>query len=324
MPYFWNNCMITVENINLYFENLQSHHGNTVIYWSDRMIEMFPYRTETFINGLINDSLYLELCKKFHNNNIDCEIEKLYIISEFHEATFAHGLNNFCRKIEKYPKNVPIIVTNFSNYMLEMYDYLRKEGYNILNFETISLLILNKKLNIKKLYIDESNSLYTQCKKHDFSYIRDVIKKTGVVFLKKDAELGKNRQLLNVKDVELLFIKYGFVIVDKFSDLSFYEKKMYMNNFKNIFIEAGSGLINSFLINNPNGVNIFNMQSPSYDASYIYSEIENVNIINLEFGQLATDSELYKKEHPDNEPWRMDLIKLEEKLKKLTLLEILC
>lgn len=310
--------MIILENITLYFEILKSWNGNVILYWSDKMIDLYPWRTETGIKEIISGPLYVELSKKFNNiNNIE-EIDELYILTEFHEAAFAHGLNNFCRKIEKFPKNVPIVVTNFSNYILEMYDYLRKHGYNILDFETASSMLVNKKVNVKKIYLDESNTLYTGCKKHNFSYVRDVIKKPGVVFLRKDAHGGINRQLLNVKEVESLFIKYGFIIVDKFSDLTFYEKKIYMNSFKNIFIEAGSGLINVFLIDNPDQVNVFNIQSPSYDASYIYSAIENVNITKLEFGQIATDSELYKKEHSDNEPWRIDLVKLEEKLKQLT------
>jgi len=153
---------------------------------------------------------------------------------------------------------------------------------------------------------------------YDFSNIRKLIHKNNIVFMRKDALTGINRQLINSEDVRKLFIKYNFIVKECFSDLSMYEKNIYLNNFKNIFIESGAGLVNLFLIENPIDINIYNLQAPSYDSSYVYSNIPNLKVTSLELGELCKESPLYGNVVDScNEPWKINLEKLENVLKTL-------
>lgn len=199
-----------------------------------------------------------------------------------------------------------------------MYNYVSLDGYKIYSLDECKSKFLGKKIFIKKLYVEDENSLVCTGGLFDFSYIRNLVKKPGVLFLRKDALTGINRKLLNSDDVKNLFLKYGYVVIDSFSSLSYHEKKMYLNNFDNIFIEAGCGLINLFLVDLPQICNIYNLQSPSYDSSYVYSNIPDINVINLSFGSVAYDSPLYGNKYDAcNEPWRIDLDKMENQLKKI-------
>ena len=311
--------MKTLEDVTIYSENVYSpQFGNNIIFWSNKMLEMFPWRPSFVMDMYYKSSQYIELSKNFLNINSIEKIDDLYMIYEFDESVYGHGLVNFCRKIEKFPKNTPIVVTNFSNYILELYDYLRSNEYNIVNFESVNELLVNKKLHIKRFHFDESPSLVSIGDPYDYFNIRNMIKKPGIVFLRKDAVTGINRKLLNSNDLKDLFLKYGFVVIEKFSSLSLYEKKIYMNNFDNIFIEGGCGLANIFLINDFKNTNVFNMQPPSYDSSYVYYSVLNAKVTNLNFGTLAIDSPLYGNKHDVcNEPWRIDLDKMEDILKKI-------
>jgi hypothetical protein len=313
--------MKCINNVKFYAECV--NHANldvTIVFWSDYIHDLFPWREKWWINDYFERStLHKSLESKFNNWISDVNhIEELYMIYENDEQVYGHGVMNFCRRIESFPKNVPILVTNFSLYMLELYDYFRKDGYNILDMKSVIDIICNKKIIVKNMYFDEHPCIVSMGGMYDFSNIRKLIHKDNIVFMRKDASTGYNRKLINSEDVRELFIKYNFVVIEKFSDLSFYEKKIYLNNFKNIFIEAGCGLINLFLIENPNNVNIYNLQAPSYDSSYVYSNISNLNVTSLEFGELCKDSPLYgNKIDPCNEPWKMNLEKLESILKNL-------
>lgn len=311
-------------NISLYSE-LESSEFNssfdfTILFWSNYIREMFPWREQWWIdNFFLNSSSHKDLKKKFDNWEFDVnEIEELYMIYEFDERVYSHGLMNFCRKIESFPKNVPILVTNFSKHMLDVYDYFRKDGYNILEMKSVIDIMCNKKIIIKNMYFDECPCIVSMGGIYDFSNIRKLIHKDNILFMRKDANTGISRKLINSNDVRELFLKYNFIIKESFSDLSMYEKKLYLNNFKNIFIEAGAGLVNLFLIDNPNGINIYNLQAPSYDSSYVYSNIPNLKVTSLELGELCKDSPLYGNTIDScNEPWKINLEKLEIVLKTL-------
>ena len=60
------------------------------------------------------------------------------------------------------------------------------------------------------------------------------------------------------------------------------------------------------------------MQAPSYDSSYVYSNIPNLKVTSLELGELCKDSPLYGNTIDScNEPWKINLEKLEIVLKTL-------
>jgi len=281
---------------------------------------MFPWREQWWIeNYFLNSSLHKDLKKKFDNWECDVnEIEELYIIYELDERVYSHGLMNFCRKIKSFPKNTPILVTNFSKHMLEIYDYFRKDGYNILDMKSVIDIMCNKKIIIKNMYFDECDCIVSRGGIYNFSNIRKLIHKDNILFMRKDALTSISRKLINSNDVMELFLKYNFIVKESFSDLSMYEKKIYLNNFKNVFIESGAGLVNLFLIENPNDINIYNLQAPTYDSSYVYSNIPNLKVTRLELGELCKESPLYGNTMDSfNEPWKINLEKLETVLKTL-------
>ena len=95
-----------------------------------------------------------------------------------------------------------------------------------------------------------------------------------------------------------------------------------MNGFKNIFIETGGGTANSFLVDSNSNITIYNLVSPTWNAVY-FLDATDVKYKTIDIGYVDTDSpsyNVYFKQcgDPSNEPWKIDLNKLEDLLKTLT------
>ena len=105
------------------------------------------------------------------------------------------------------------------------------------------------------------------------------------------------------------------------SNMTLYEKKIYFNSFINIFLESGGGNCNAFLIDKNSDVTVYTLEASSMSNEFYFNNLP-VNVKFLNIGYIDTTSPLYNVYFkacgdPLNEPWKIDLEKLEEILKKL-------
>jgi len=320
--------MTCLENIELFFNLWISHdkQKKCATFYGDRHSELFPYKDETqeSYRLLYYGQEYKNINESnFKTRQIDIIIDELYMLHEMSEEIYAHGVCNFTQKIHLFPKNKKILCTNFSQHMYEMYDYIIKDGYSLYSFDEFVDVFLNKKVLIKKLYFEEKCCIPgARICKDDFTHLHNIIKKDNLVIFRGDAIHGVYRKLTNVEDVKKLFEKYNFVIKNGMANLTFYEKKLYFNNFKNIFLESGGGNCNAFLVEKNKDVTIYTLESASMGNEFYFNNLP-VNVKFLDIGYLDKESPLYGVYYkgcgdPLNEPWKIDLDKLENLLKTLT------
>lgn len=314
--------MKCINNVELYFKSYSDCNCDVIAFWGPELNKLFPWRDKTWIENIFlsNNNFYKTLENEYKNYNKKIPIiDNICLIYEFDEDVYGHGLTNFIQCIEDIPKHTTIVVTNFCNYITELYEYYKKQGYNILNKKETKELLCNKRIIFKNFVFNEKLTIQASNKlKFDYSKCREYINKKNIVFLRGDAAAGCDRYITNKSDLISLFKKYNFLIKNSFADLSLYEKKIYMNNFKNIFIESGSGLTNLFLIDNPKNHNVYNLQAPTYNSYYIYDDMKDLNVIELNFGSLKNSAQTADMS-PDNNnrPWEINLSKLEDVLKNL-------
>ena len=319
--------MYCIENIEMSFgifknEQLNREH---VIFYSPRLNELFPHWPKERAN-IHNDWQRTYIKNVYDTSKTSLIYDELYILHEFDESVYGHGIFNLIKRLPFYPKDKKILCTNFSDYIIELYEYLIKDGYNFYSFGECKNLIVNKKILIKKLYFYEERTVempfWWKFENKNYSSIQKLIKKENIVFFREDAEFGQYRKLTNLSEVKEIFLKYGFIIKTGFNNLSLYEKKLYMNGFKNIFIETGGGTANSFLVDSNSNITIYNLVSPTWNAVY-FLDATDVKYKTVDIGYVDIYSpsyNVYFKQcgDPSNEPWKIDLNKLEDLLKTLT------
>lgn len=325
----WNNLekynnMITLENIVLYFIKC----GERYEIYSDRLEELFPWSPPWRNNATLkikNDSKYTA---RFNNFKEDLCFDELYLLSDMGEGTFGIGVLNFISRILTYPKNKKILATNKLSYMDELYFYFKKEGYDFFSKDEIDGII-NKRIIVKKLYIGGENYYYNySTRHHDFSEVNRNIHNDNLVIFRQDAADGRSRKLINYTDVYNLFKKYNFDIIPSLSVLSFNQRKVLMNSYKNIFVEGGCALASLFLIDNFD-ISFYIFQSPSLDSKFDLVFDENLKINYLDdVCYFDTENDLikeYKQKllsdpqnvNPENIPFLINIEKLDSVIKNL-------
>ena len=321
--------MTCLENIEIFFYLWERKDRNQmcISFYSDRLKELFPYYQDPHFPYLINyygTENGNHLVNEFNNRKYDDIIDEIYMLHEMSEEIFAHGICNFTGKIHLYTKNEKIFCTNLCPYIHELYNYMKKDGYKFYSFEEIPKIFLNKKILFKKLYFEEKTCVpgrFGNKTKDDFTHLQSLIKRENLVIFRGDAICGVHRKLTNIDDVKSLFKKYNFVIKDGMSNMTLYEKKIYFNSFINIFLESGGGNCNAFLIDKNSDVTVYTLEASSMSNEFYFNNLP-VNVKFLNIGYIDTTSPLYNVYFkacgdPLNEPWKIDLEKLEEILKKL-------
>jgi|TARA_B100002003_G_scaffold220105_1_gene222250 hypothetical protein len=243
-------------------------------------------------------------------------LDELYLLTEANEQNFQCGFASVLSRILKY-KNKKVLVTNLTEYSIEILESLNIDYYTK---KECDRLFVDRIFLIKNLWFEE-NILSSVAPGMDFFtidedalFIQKKIKKKNVVFFRQDPITGIDRVMVNYSEVRELFKKYGFVIRDKFADLTIYEKKIYLNSFENIFIEGGAGNFNLFLLNPNKKAKIFLLDPPHYDSSFLFDFFSYLDYVRLDVGELVESKDT--PADPMNLKWKIDLPKLEIILKE--------
>jgi len=244
-------------------------------------------------------------------------LDDLYLLTESNEQNFQGGFASVLSRILKY-KNKKVLVTNLTEYSIEILESLNIDYYTK---KECDRLFVDRTFLVKNLWFEE-NILSSVTPGMDFFtidedalFIQKKIKKKNVVFFRQDPITGIDRVMVNYSEVRELFKKYGFVIRDKFADLTFYEKKIYLNSFENIFIEGGAGNFNLFLLNPDKKAKIFLLDSPDYNTSFLFDFFTYLDYVRLEVGELVEGKDTAAD--PYNLKWKIDLQRLENILREI-------
>lgn len=250
-------------------------------------------------------------------------IEEIFLINDFDQNIFFASTLSLISRINDYPRGIKILNTSFKSYCIEIMNAL--EDYNFIFYteEEIKTVFHNKSFLIKRLLFSLNNYQFsnrdenTTSKNSAIELCSNAFFRTKVFIGRSDGQTGWERILINKIDVENLFKKYNFFIIDSFSKYSFYEKSIILNYFDTIIFEGGAGIINLFLIDKYKKLQkkIYSLDPPTYhpcsDSTCVAAKVECINI-----GEIDTSHELYNKSVDIlNQPWKVNLQRLEELLK---------
>jgi len=318
--------MKLLKNIKIYFfwepRDLVNADNEKFLKYHSEDVDLFHNWRKYDDNSSVTNKLklYEEKYNSYISDNKEVHVlDELYFLTEIDEQNFQctmfSNLSRLCSYVDR-----KVLVTNLSNLNI---DLIRGMNIDFYDKNECDQIFVDKVFLIKNLWFEGKN-YFNPWGDHpdrkemvgtEIETISNSVNKKNLVFFRQDADCGQGRCMDNYNDVKELFKKYDFVVKDDFSSLTFYEKKIYLNNFDNIFLEGGAGNINLFLIDPDKKTNIFLLNAPTYDSIEVLHPLRGLksfDVKSLDIGILTTESD---REY--NRPWKVDLIKLENILKEI-------
>jgi len=250
-------------------------------------------------------------------------IEEIFLINDFDQNIFFASMLSLISRINDYPRGIKILNTSFKSYCVEIMQALTDYNFFFYSENEIKTLFHNKSFLVKRLFYSINNYQFsdrdknTNSKNSAMELCSNAFFRNKVFIGRSDGQTGWERILTNKIDVEKLFKKYNFFVIDSFSKYNFFEKSIILNYFDTIIFEGGAGIVNLFLINSyiKNRKKIYSLDPPTYhpcfDSTCVASKVECINL-----GEIDTCHELYNKSIDIlNQPWKINLERLEELLK---------